>query len=101
MCAPDRPSKILFVQVWTLSSSPMPYPSFGLCVFFLSGHGTGAHWHYRWKEFYHLLVLARYFQPAVPVGTADAVSPRLSRVDSARLKPRRARGSTTSPALVR
>ena len=23
-CAPDRPSKILLVQVWTLSSSPIP-----------------------------------------------------------------------------
>jgi len=32
-CVPDRPSKILLVQVWTLSFS---HPSFGLSVFFLS-----------------------------------------------------------------
>mmetsp|Transcript_9560 Transcript_9560/g.28454 ORF Transcript_9560/g.28454 Transcript_9560/m.28454 type:complete len:229 (+) Transcript_9560:466-1152(+) len=32
-CAPDRPSKILLVQVGTLSSS---HPSFGVSVFFLS-----------------------------------------------------------------
>jgi len=31
--APDRPSKILLVQVWTLSSSPIP--RLGLSVFFL------------------------------------------------------------------
>ena len=36
-CAPDRPSKILLVQVGTLSSS---HPSFGVSVFFLS-LGTG------------------------------------------------------------
>ena len=46
----------------------------------------------------------RYFQPAV--GTADAVSPRLSRVDSARLKPRAAWECSAnppgfSPALLR
>jgi len=33
-CAPDRPSKILLVQVGTLSSSPIP--RLGLSVFFLS-----------------------------------------------------------------
>jgi len=32
-CVPDRPSKILLVQVGTLSSS---HPSFGVSVFFLS-----------------------------------------------------------------
>ena len=32
-CPPDRPSKILLVQVGTLSSS---HPSFGVSVFFLS-----------------------------------------------------------------
>ena len=34
MPLPDRPSKILLVQVWTLSSSPIP--RLGLSVFFLS-----------------------------------------------------------------
>jgi len=32
-CPPDRSSKILLVQVWTLPSS---HPSFGVSVFFLS-----------------------------------------------------------------
>ena len=34
-CAPDRPSKILLVQVWTLSSSPIRHAKyfFFLCVY--------------------------------------------------------------------
>ena len=44
-CPPDRSSKILLVQVGTLSSS---HPSFGVSVFFLSvlAHrlDTGANW---------------------------------------------------------
>ena len=36
-CVPDRPSKILLVQVGTLSFS---HPSFGVSVVFIYGHGT-------------------------------------------------------------
>ena len=40
-CPPDRPSKILLVQVWTLSSSPIPRLGC-LFSFFLSLHTRGA-----------------------------------------------------------
>ena len=38
-CPPDRPSKILLVQVWTLSSSPVP--RFFFLSFFTLGTGLG------------------------------------------------------------